>query len=101
MAIKVLIRRTCPKDKEPELFRSIREIRRRVSQQPGYISGEYLQSIGDKNEIAAISYWFSLEDWQGWFESEERKAIQANIDSIPGVTTEYTVYKFIMIPNEI
>ena len=100
MAIKVVIRRKCPKNKESELFRSIREIRRRVSQQPGYISGEYLKSIGEANEIAAISYWFSLDDWQAWFESEERKEIQSNIDSIPGVTTEYTIYKFIMTPNE-
>jgi hypothetical protein len=35
MAIKVLIKRKCPKDKERELFHYIKEIRRRVPQQPG------------------------------------------------------------------
>ena len=95
MAIKVIIKRLCPKDKEKELFGCIKEIRRRVPQQPGYISGEYLKSIGDTNEIATISSWFSVEDWQAWFESDERKEIQSKIDSIPGITTDYAIYRYI------
>ncbi len=97
MAIKVLIKRKFPKekDREKELFSYIKEIRRRVPQQPGYISGEYLKSIDDKDEIATISTWFSLEDWQAWFESDERKEIQAKIDAIPGITTDYAIYRYI------
>ena len=95
MAIKVFIKRKCPKDKESELFRCIKEIRRRVPQQSGYISGEYLKSIDETNEIATISSWFSVEDWYTWFESEERKEIQSKIDSIAGVTTEYAIYRYI------
>lgn len=97
MAIKVLIKRKFPKDKdlEKELFSYIKEIRRRVPQQPGYISGEYLKSIDDKDEIATISTWFSYEDWQTWFESEERKKIQSSIDAIPGITTDYAIYRYI------
>ena len=95
MAIEVLIKRRCPKDKEKELFGCIKEIRRRVPQQSGYISGEYLKSIGETNEIVAISSWYTLESWQAWFESEERKEIQSRIDSIPGVTTEYSIYRYI------
>ena len=95
MAIKVFIKRECPKEREKELFRCIREIRIRVPQQPGYISGEYLKSIDDANEITTISSWFPLEYWQAWFESEERERIQAMIDAIPGVTTEYSIYRYI------
>jgi heme-degrading monooxygenase HmoA len=95
MAIKVFIKRNCPKDKERELFRCIKEIRLLVPQQSGYISGEYLKSIGETNEIATISSWFSFDDWNTWFESEKRKEIQARIDSIPGVSTEYSVYRYI------
>ncbi len=95
MAIKVFIKRKCPKDKERELSRFIKEIRRRVPEQPGYISGEYLKSIDDTNEIVAISSWYTLESWQAWFENEERKEIQSKIDSIPGVTTEYSIYRYI------
>ncbi len=95
MAIKVFIKRSVPKDKERELFKCIREIRRQVPQQPGYISGEYLKSIDESNEIATISSWFSVEDWNAWFDSDNRKAIQAKIDAIPGVTTEYRIYRYI------
>ena len=95
MAIKVFIKRNCPKDKERELFGCIKEIRRRVPQQSDYISGEYLKSIDEANEIVTISSWFSLEDWQVWFNSEERKEIQSKIDSIARVTTEYSVYRYI------
>ena len=95
MAIKVFIKRKCPKDKERELFRCIKEIRRLVPQQSGYISGEYLKSIDETNEIATISSWFSFEDWQYWFDSEERQEIQSRIDSIAGITTEYTIYRYI------
>ncbi len=95
MAVKVLIKRTCPKDKERELFRCIKEIRRQVPLQPGYISSEYLKSIGESSEITAISSWYTLEDWQTWFESELRKEIQSRIDEIPGVTTEYTIHRYI------
>jgi heme-degrading monooxygenase HmoA len=97
MAIKVFIKRKFPKDKnsEKELFRCIKEIRRRVPQQSGYISGEYLKSIDAQDEITTISTWFSLEDWQAWFETEDRKEIQSSIDAIPGVTTEYSIYRYI------
>jgi heme-degrading monooxygenase HmoA len=97
MAIKVFIKRRFPKNKnsEKELFRCIKEIRRIVPQQSGYISGEYLKSIDEKDEITTISTWFSLEDWQTWFESKDRKEIQSTIDAIPGVTTGYSVYRYI------
>jgi heme-degrading monooxygenase HmoA len=95
MAIKVFIKRKCPKDREKELFRCIKEIRRLVPQQSGYISGEYLKSIDKKNEIVTISSWFSIEDWYTWLESDERKEIQSRIDSIEGVTTEYSIYRYI------
>jgi heme-degrading monooxygenase HmoA len=97
MSIKVLIKRKLPKSKnrEKELLRCIKDIRRLVPQQPGYISGEYLKSIDEKNEIATISTWFSVEDWQTWFETERRRNIQSSIDAIPGVTTEYSIYRYI------
>ena len=95
MAIKVFIKREVPKDKEKDLFHCIREIRKMVPQQPGYISGEYLKSIDDSNEIVTISSWFSLEDWQTWFDSAERRKIQAEIDAIQGVKTQYSIYRYI------
>lgn len=96
MAIKVLIRRQYPKDKkiEKNLYRCIKEIRSLVPQQQGYLSSEYLKPIEEINEITSISSWFSLEDWKIWFESDARKKIQAQIDTIGGVTSDYTIYRY-------
>ena len=95
MSVKVLIKRKCPKDREKELFKCIRAIRDLVPRQSGYISGEYLRSIEDVNEIVTISTWFSHEDWVAWFNSDQRKEIQTRIDRIDGVTSEHTVYRYI------
>jgi heme-degrading monooxygenase HmoA len=95
MAVKVLIRRTCPKERQKELNKYIREIRSLVPLQPGYISSEYLKTIDDSDEIATISSWFSLEDWQAWLNSDKRKEIQEKIDAIEGVTSEYRIYRYI------
>ena len=88
MAIKVFIKRRFPKNKnsEKELFRCIKQIQHIVPQQPGYISGEYLKSIDEIDEITTITT---------WFESEGRKEIQSIIDVIPGFTAEYSVYRYI------
>ncbi|MGD9007605.1 MAG: antibiotic biosynthesis monooxygenase [Desulfobacteraceae bacterium] len=95
MAIKVFIRRTCPKERQKELYKYIREIRSLVPMQPGYISSEYLKTIDESNEITTISSWFSLEDWQAWLNSDRRKEIQAKIDTIEGVESEYRIYRYI------
>lgn len=95
MAIKVFIKRRFPKDKQKELLHWIRKIRTQVQLQPGYISGEYLKSIDPADEVVTISSWFSIEDWQNWFETKERKEIQSNIDAIAGITTEYAIYRYI------
>ncbi len=95
MSVKVFIKRKCPKDQEKELFQCIRSIRSIVPRQSGYISGEYLRSLENANEIVTISTWFSHEDWLAWFNSDQRKEIQGKIDSIPGVLSEHTVYRYI------
>jgi hypothetical protein len=36
-----------------------------------------------------------VEDWLAGFETEGREKIQSSIDAIPGVTTEYSIYRYI------
>ena len=95
MSVKAFIKRKFPRDKENALFDCLRSLRNIVPRQPGYISGEYLKSIDHPDEIVTISTWFSYEDWQAWFESEDRIKVQAEIDAIGGVTTEYAVYRYL------
>ena len=94
MAIRVFIKRICEDpSKEKELFSLVRKLRSLVPQQPGYLSSEYVKKTDHPKDIVAISTWDSSEDWQNWFESEERREIQSKIDAIPGVKTTYEFYE--------
>jgi len=95
MAIKVFIKRKYEeKGQEKEFFGLIRKIRSLVPQQPGYISSEYLKPVDNPKEILTISSWHTMEDWHTWLESEGRQEIQSKMDAIPGVITEYQVYRY-------
>ncbi len=94
MAIRIFIKRICEDPgKEKELFGLVRKIRSLVPQQPGYLSSKYVKKIDPPKDIIAISTWDSLEDWQNWYESEERREIQSAIDAIPGVKTTYQTFE--------
>ncbi|MGD9080993.1 MAG: antibiotic biosynthesis monooxygenase [Desulfobacterales bacterium] len=94
MAIRVFIKRMCEDPgKEKELFSLVRKLRSLVPQQPGYLSSHYVKKTDHPKDIIAISTWESSEDWQNWYESEERQEIQSKIDAIPGVKTTYEIYK--------
>ena len=95
MAIKVFIKRTCAnKGKEKEFFELIRKMRSLVPLQSGYLSSEYLKPVDNPKEIVTISSWYSIEDWQNWFESDERRQVQSRMDDIAGVKTEYKIYRY-------
>jgi len=94
MAIRVFIKRICEDpSKEKEFFGLVRKLRLLVPMQPGYLRSEYVKKIGPPKDIVAISTWDSVEDWQNWYESEERREIQSKIDAIPGVKTTYQTYE--------
>ena len=94
MAVRVFIKRTCEDpSQEKEFMGLIRKLRTLVPLQPGYLSSKYVKKIDPPKDIVAISTWEALEDWQNWFESEERREIHAKIDAIPGVKTTYQIYE--------
>lgn len=94
MAIRVFIKRLCEEPgNEKELFTLVRKLRTLVPLQPGYLSSHYVRKTDHPKDIVAISTWDSLQDWQNWYESEERREIQAQIDAIPGVKTTYQTYE--------
>jgi len=61
----------------------------------GYISSESLKCIDPPHgdEYLIRSSWHSEEDWKKWQNSEERGAIQQQIDSITQEKTEYRIYE--------
>jgi len=94
MKIRIFIKRRFPPDREKEIIPILKELRMRVPQQPGYISSEYLKRVDVPNEMAILSTWKSIDEWNNWFKSKDRLLIQSKFDEIPGVETEYAIYGF-------
>ena len=94
MSIKIIIKRKVPKDLEKKLLPLIKELRFLTTKQPGYISGETMNRADKPGQSLVISTWQSVEDWERWVNSPQRKAIQDEIDALLGEKTEYEVYGY-------
>ena len=92
MAVKIIIRRKVPKEKEADLLPLLIQLRSKATTQPGYISGETLRSVENPEEYLVISTWQSEDVWQAWESSNERVEIQERIDTLLGEKTEYGIY---------
>jgi heme oxygenase (mycobilin-producing) len=94
MAVKILIKRKMPKElKDSGFNKLIRQLRALAVVQKGYISGETLKRIDRPQEYLVISTWQSIQAWNAWQASRERAEIQAQIDALLGVPTEYEIYE--------
>ncbi len=95
MGIEVLIRRAFVEEKASEIAPLMIKLRSLARSRPGYICSESLRCIEPESEKAYLvrSIWNSVEDWKNWFHSEERSAIQKQIDAISGVETQYRIYE--------
>jgi heme oxygenase (mycobilin-producing) len=96
MAVKILIKRRLPVDKTKtqyivSIFRQLRMI---ALEQEGYISSETLRSIENPQEFLVISTWRSLEDWQKWFNSSQRKELHSKVDHLLESGTTYEPYQY-------
>jgi len=94
MAVKILIQRKIKPGREKELNKAVRELRSKAIHAEGYISGETLCSIEDLSVHLVMSTWKSLEDWNRWVDSPERKAFEQKIDPILEEPTKVTSYQY-------
>jgi heme-degrading monooxygenase HmoA len=94
MAVKIILRRRIPKDKEAKILPLLLELRSLAVSQPGYISGETLRNLKDPEDYVVISTWQSLKDWETWAASGLRNSIQAKVEAVLGQKTEYSVYLY-------
>lgn len=95
MAVEVLIKRKFVKEKAEQIAPLMVKLRSLARAQPGYLSSESLKCIDPTcdDEYLVRSTWQSDDDWKKWLNSDERGAIQKQIDDISGETTEYRVYE--------
>lgn len=94
MAIKIIVKRTVPKNKEADLLPLLLELRTKAMTQPGYISGETLRGVDSPEEFLVIGTWQSAEAWKSWEKSGPRAEIQDRIDALLEGKTEYGIYYY-------
>jgi len=94
MAVKIIIRRKVPKEKEAYLLPLLIQLRTLATVQPGYISGETLRNLDDPEKYLVISTWQSVDNWKTWSSNKQRAEIQEKIDILLGEKTEYSTYLY-------
>jgi heme-degrading monooxygenase HmoA len=94
MVVKIIIKRTVPRDKAKELIPFIRQLRLLATNQKGYISGETLKSLDRPDSFLIISTWRSPDHWEKWLLSKERQEIQEKIDTLLAGKTEYEMFDY-------
>ena len=92
MAVKVILLRRVPAEKAGALKPLLVELRALALAQPGYVSGETLMNSDDPEEYLVISSWVSVDHWNAWFNNEDRKRVQQQVDELLGRPTLYQVY---------
>ena len=94
MAVKILIKRRLPLDKAQYIVAIFRQLRMLAIEQKGYISSETLRSMENPQEFLVISTWRSLEDWQKWYNSNQRKELHSKADMLLEGGTTYKAYEY-------
>jgi heme oxygenase (mycobilin-producing) len=99
--VRVLMTRRVPKlasGLESALLSNLNELlfelRNMANHQPGYISGETMRNVEDRNEYLVISTWKSLEAWKRWMANENRAEKEGHVDVLLGSPTVYKVYSY-------
>ena len=94
MTISVFIQREFDdQEKAKELAPLIVKMRSLATTQPGYVTGKTFCCLDCPGEYLVISTWNSDEDWKHWLNSEQRTAIQKQIDDLLGGATQYRIYE--------
>ena len=92
MITKIIIKRRFVKENTPQILSLLNKIRSIAMNQPGYISGETLMQSDFPENMAVIATWQSMQDWQAWKKSEERKTYEAMLVIYQTRPTEYEEY---------
>lgn len=93
MAIEVIIKRKLVINKPQDLIPLLSDLRSLAMEQSGYLSSETLRSIENPDEYMVVSKWETVDDWERWYKSKERREIQGQVDSIIGEKTFYEIFE--------
>ena len=82
MLVKIILERKIKTGKEEEFKRLMRELFTGAIHAKGFISGETMQSIEDPTFHLTIGTWKSVDDWNNWINSKDRKSVQQKLDQV-------------------
>ena len=92
MIAKILIKRRFKPGNTPQIVSLLNDVRALAMSRPGYQSGETLTKNGFPNDMVVISTWGSLDEWNAWKESDDRKKFEAMLEIYQEGPTEYEEY---------
>jgi len=95
MAIRVLIEREVDPGQEGKLQALLMEVRGKAINAKGYISGETLRSATKPNKFLVISTWNSLDEWNEWQASVDRKKFQESLNKLLLTPEKTAVYVYL------
>ena len=93
MSVQVMSIRKFQIEETEKLISLLAELNSRSKKQPGRISRETLRSLDNPGEYLVRCEWETVEDWDKWLHSKERRDIQGKIDSLIGEKTFFEVFE--------
>lgn len=79
MTVKIIIDRQFKEGPRASDIRILNDLRIRAMGHTGYISGETLVDVEDSKKIVVMSVWATIEDWEAWRDSIERKNLESEL----------------------
>ena len=93
MSVHVMSIRKFQIEETENLISLLAELSSCSKEQPGHISRETLRSLDNPGEYLVRCEWETVEDWDKWLHSKERRDIQGKIDSLIGEKTFFEVFE--------
>ncbi len=93
MSVQVMSKRKFQIEETEKMISLLAELNSRSKEQPGRISRETLRSLDNPREYLVRCEWETVEDWDKWLHSKERRDIQGKIDSLIGEKTFFEVFE--------
>ncbi len=93
MSVYVMSIRKFQIEETEKLISLLAELSTRAKEQPGHISRDILRSLDNQGEYLVRGEWETVEYWDKWLHSKERRDIQGKIDSLIGEKTFFEVFE--------
>jgi heme-degrading monooxygenase HmoA len=95
MGVRVIIERKIKAGGESEVVNVLRRLRNLTSNRRGFVSGDTMRSKSDPTVFVAISLWQSLEDWEAWRDSPDRKESCGELEQFLDRPEKHNVLDFL------